>query len=212
MRGPSLRGRVGALAVGVALCGALAPASALAHGGGAYAQATTPPAPPGDGAKAEELLAKVDAEVKGTERAAIVREAVGKARHALERAHGARTSGDEPHAAMLSALALDWARVATALLTASNAERSAEAAAKESQEAGTKVERARALLAESQAQRGVVAAELLRIEAEAKAKRDAAAEAEAARLGAKKGEPAKPKDSGARPKAKPAPQSAPRKP
>lgn len=176
-------------------------------------QATTPPAPPGDGAKAEELLAKVDAEVKGTERASIVQEAVGKARRALERAHGARTSGDEPHAAMLSALALDWARVASTLLTASNAERSAESAAKESQEVGTKVERARALLAESQAQRGVVAAELARLEAEAKAKRDAASEAEAVRLGAKKGAPGKVKGDAAKSApAKPAAPAAPRKP
>ena len=197
----SLRGCAAALAVGAALGAALSPASALAHGGGAYVQAPTPPAPPGDGAKAEELLAKVDAEVKGTERASIVQEAVGKARRALERAHGARTSGDEPHAAMLSALALDWARVATTLLTASNAERSAESAAKESQEVGTKVERARALLAESQAQRGVVAAELVRLEAEA------------VRLGAKKGEPGKVKGDAAKSApAKPAAPAAPRKP
>jgi len=168
------------------------PGAAFAHGTGAYAQAKTPPSPPGDGAKAEELLGTIEAQVKGTEREPIVREALAQARRALERAHGARTSGDEAHAALLAALALDWARAANAQLTAANVERSADAAAKEAEQVATKVERARALLAESQAQRGVVVAELARLEAEAQARKDAAAATEAARLRGAKGEPAKP--------------------
>jgi hypothetical protein len=113
-------------------------------------------------------------------------EPVTAAKMALERAHGARVRGDEPHARMMDALALEWAEAARDLARAAAAERAAQAASQKAYEAQTKAERARALLEETQARRGRTAAELVRVEAEAKESARGASDAETQRLEAAK--------------------------
>ncbi len=168
----------------------LASPSAARGEGDPHVGATTPPAPPGDGAQAETALAAMEAQVKGKPDEAVVREPVANARRALERAHGARVSGDTVHAPMLDALALEWTKVAETLLAAAAAERAASEAAALERAVATKLDRARVLLSETQARRGLVAAELEKTEADAKAAKEAAAATEAARL-AKKTPPKK---------------------
>jgi hypothetical protein len=177
--------------------------------------APTPPSPPGDGATAEKLLAEVEAKAKELDQpkpanaapsakdalpsvpatdgraAKIVAEPVKKAREALERARGARSSGDAKHAADLDGLALEWAEMARDLLRAAGAEDAASAAQKKAQALETQVERARTLLEETQARRGRAAAELERVETESRDAAKAAAAAEDDRTAAgvvKKGE------------------------
>lgn len=138
------------------------------------------------------------AKTPGGDAAAIVAEPVAQAKRALQRAHGARAAGDAKNARRLDTLALEWAETAQALLRAADAEAAAADAAKRAYEIETKVERARTLLAETQARRGRAAAELERVEAEARTAAQAAADAETQRLeagrrpaagGAKRGAP-----------------------
>lgn len=174
---------------------------AAAHGGGTSpttpAPAKTPPAPPGDGANAGRIVGEVEARAKKDKLEKVIDEPLRHARKALERANGARTAGDTAHARMLDGLALEWAETARDLLRAAAAEKEALATAKRARELGVQVERARALLEETQARRGRAAADLERAEAEAKeaAKRAAAAEAERIEKGRSK--------VGGDPKAKP---------
>jgi hypothetical protein len=169
--------------------------------------APTPPSPPGEGATAEKVLAEVDAKVKeldgpakpaapsakdampavpATEgRAAkVVAEPVRMAREALERARGTRVSGDAAHTRRLEALALEWAETARDVLRAMAAEDAAGAEQKRARELGTEVDRARALLEETQARRGRAAAEAERAETAARDAAKTAAEAEDARVAA----------------------------
>jgi hypothetical protein len=171
----------------IAGCLVLAPAAALAHGGGGAAPTETPPSPPGDGATAQEIMR--DLEARGASDPEVLRvaaEGIKSAKVVLERARGARASGDEPHAHMLDALALEWAETARDAVKAAAAERAAQAESQRAYEAQTKAERARALLEETQARRGRTAAELQRFEAEAKDSVKRAADTETERLDAGK--------------------------
>lgn len=174
----------------------LLPAAAFAHGGGGAMPAEVPAAPPGDGATAQTLLRDLEAKAaRDPETARVTAEPIRNAKRALERAHGARTSGDEPHARMLHGLALEWAEAARDFDRAAAAEQTAQATAKKAYELHTKAERARALLEETQARRGRTAAELVRVEAESKDAARGAADAETQRLDAarkKKGAAAAP--------------------
>jgi hypothetical protein len=175
----------------------LAPFAAAAHGEGGLPidAALTPPAPPGDGATAARIIKEVEASSAAAPRtAAIVAEPLRQAKKALERAHGARMSKDVAHARMLDGLALEWAETARDLVRAAKAEESALAAAKKARELEVQVERARALLEETQARHGRAAADLARIEAEAAEAAKKAKDTEESRLdaagkkgGAKKG-------------------------
>jgi nucleoid-associated protein YgaU len=160
---------------------------ALAHGGGAAMPNEVPPSPPGDGASAQVLLRDLEAThdgvAKDEEAARVTAEPIKSAKRALERAHGARTAGDSPHARMLDGLALEWAETGRDLARAATAERTAQATGKKAYEAQTKAERARALLEETQARRGRAAAELEHVQAEAKDAARGAADAETQRLG-----------------------------
>lgn len=158
-----------------------------AHGEGT-APATTPPAPPGDGANAGRIIGEVEAKAAKDKLDKVVAEPLRHARKALERANGARTAGDTAHARMLDGLALEWAETARDLLRAAAAEKEALATAKKAREIGVQVERARALLEETQARRGRAAADLERAEAEAKeaTKKAAAVEAERVEKGRSK--------------------------
>ncbi|MFT3765122.1 MAG: hypothetical protein QM820_06350 [Minicystis sp.] len=170
----------------------LGPAGALAHGGGSTMPAEVPQAPPGDGATAQGILRDLEAKAaKDADTAKVVAEPIKNAKRALERAHGARTAGDEPHAKMLDGLALTWAEAARDLDRAAAAERVATAAAQKANEVMTKAERARALLEETQARRGRAAAELAKVEADAKEAAKSAGDAEAQRLEAAKKKGAK---------------------
>jgi hypothetical protein len=178
---------------------------ARAHGDGTSpAPATTPPAPPGDGANAGRIIGEVEARAAKDKLDKVVAEPLRHAKKALERANGARTSGDTAHARMLDGLALEWAETARDLLRAAAAEKEALATAKRAREIGVQVERARALLEETQARRGRAAADLERAEAEAKeaTKKAAAVEAERVQKGrSKAGGEVAPK-GGARPPTK----------
>ena len=91
---------------------------------------------------------------------------LGEARHALERARGARAAGDEPHAALLDRLAGEWLGLASATLRAVSAENTTRVETTRRAELRTKLERGRALLAEEQARQGRLQAEVLRLERE----------------------------------------------
>lgn len=159
------------------------------------ASALTPPAPPGDGATATRILKDVEASASTPRLSQVVASPVQKAKSALERAHGARMSGDTAHARMFDGLALEWAETARDLLRAVAAEDAAVAAGQKAREVELKVERARALLEETQARHGRAIADIERLEAEAAeaAKKASAAEAEridaaSKKPGAKQGE------------------------
>ena len=115
---------------------ALAPAAALAHGGGA----AMPSEVPALAARRRRGGAGHPARARGEagsrrrrhegrprkpaegEAAQVTAEPVKSAKRALERAHGARAAGDEPHARMLDGLALEWAEAARDLDRAAAAE------------------------------------------------------------------------------------------
>jgi hypothetical protein len=215
-------------ALALAALSLTAPTAALAHGPASTPSIVVPPAPPGDGAAAEKLLAEIEAKAKAQGDAAekVVVEPVQAARKALVRAHGARVSGDAAHARMLDGLSLEWAETARDLQRGATAEGSAIQLAKKARAVATQVDRARALLSETQDRRGRAAAELERLEAEArKASADAAA-AEEKRIQKKTGGPGAKADSGsgkkggepgAKPEKKPGaadttPKAAPKKP
>jgi hypothetical protein len=132
----------------------------------------------------------------------VVAEDIEQAKKALERAHGARASGDVAHARLLDGLALEWAESARDLLRASAAEQAANASADKAREASVRAERARALLEETQARRGRAEAELERALAVEKEAREKAAAAEEARIaaGKPKGKPVSGKDKPTAPK------------
>ncbi len=165
----------------------LAPAAALAHGGGAAMPTEVPAAPPGPGADAQAIVRELEAGgVKDAELARVTADPIKAVKRALERAHGARAGGDEAHGRMLEGLALEWAEAARDLAHAAAAEQAAQAIGKKAYEAQTRAERARALLEETQARRGRAAAELVHVEAEARDAARGAADTEAQRLEAAK--------------------------
>ena len=182
-----------AIALAVASPALLPGAPARAHGG-ELVNASRPPAPPGDGAAAEKLLREVGARAaRDAGTAKVVAAPVESAKKSLERAHGARVSGDDAHARMLDGLALEWAETARDLERAAAAEQSSLAAAKAAADATTQAERARSLLEETQARRLRAQAELEKVEAEAKETAKAAATTEQERIeAAKKGGKAAP--------------------
>jgi hypothetical protein len=218
-----------ALAAFVMTAAPLGSGEALAHEAGERQLTTVPPAPPGDGARAEQILrelaqrteaahapdakaatpaAEGDEAARGADAsraradvaAKVVAEPVEQAKRALARAHGARAAGDAAHARRLDALALEWAETAQVLLRASAAEAAAIETARRAREVGTRLDRARTLLEETQARRGRAAAELERVETEAREAAAAAASAEQGRIEAGKRGGAKvkkPADAGA---------------
>lgn len=160
---------------------------AFAHGGGAGGPPIeVPPPPPGDGATAHGIVKDVEANASDPRTKKLVASSLEHAKASLERAHGARASGDVVHARMLDGLALEWAQMARDLLRAAAAEQAATSAADKAREVSVRAERARALLEETQARRGRAEAELEKALAEEREARDQAAKAEEARLTAVK--------------------------
>lgn len=194
------------VAFGLAASIAAASRSADAHGTGELASLPRPPAPPGDGATAEQIVKDIEARAARDPKSAKVVEApLASAKKALERAHGARTAGDPAHARMLDGLALEWAETARELERAAAAEDTAQSSAKVARDVATQVERARTLLEETQSRKGRAAAELEKAEADAKEAAKAAAEAEQRRI------EAGPKGGGAKGKGEKKPAPAPKK-
>jgi len=147
-------------------------------------EASPPAAAPaqGEGATAEQIVMKLEADTRNKPEARVVAEPATSARRAFQRARGARAAGDTAHARQLDGLALEWAQTAEALLRAAHAEQARAKAEAEAHAVSTQLDRARALLSETQARRGLTAAELERVEGEAAEAAKAAAAAEAARL------------------------------
>jgi hypothetical protein len=169
---------------------------AFAHGGGDSVPITLPPFAPGDGQKAQATI--VDLEAKGAkdpELAKLLGGTLAKAKMALQRAYGARVAGDVLHANQLEALALEWTETALVLIRANAAERAAQTNAKQADDAANKLERLRALLAETQARKERATAELERVKQDAKDGQKGAAQAETLRLEKKGAPPAKPAPS-----------------
>ena len=189
------------LAIALAVASpALLPEAKARADGGELVNASRPPPPPGDGATASVLLQEIEARAaRDAGTAKVVAAAVESAKKSLERAHGARASGDSVHARMLDGLALEWAETARDLERAAAAEQSSLVAAKAAADATTQADRARSLLAETQARRLRAEAELARVEAEAQEAAKAAAKAEQDRIEtAKKGGKAAPAKGGAK--------------
>jgi hypothetical protein len=90
----------------------------------------------------------------------VARLPVEEARRALDRAAGARRSGDIRHAEQLEGLAREWAETARDTLRAAAVESEAGVLEVAAADAGLRAERARALLEESIARRGRAEAEL----------------------------------------------------
>lgn len=89
---------------------------------------------------------------------------ITKARFALERAHRMRVAGDDKHGRLAEGLALAWAQVGQELVRADATETRAAAAAAIASDAGTHVERERALLEQQLAENGRLQAELAKAE------------------------------------------------
>jgi hypothetical protein len=114
-----------------------------------------PAAPPASAPRPE-----ADAGAASPSEPSVVRLPVEEARRALDRAAGARRSGDIRHAEQLEGLAREWAETARDTLRAAAVEADAGALELAAAEAGLRAERARALLEESIARRGRAEAEL----------------------------------------------------
>ena len=99
--------------------------------------------------------------------AALLRTPIAEAKKALDRAEGARKSGDVPHAELLEGLAREWAETAKDLRRAAATEADAGALETAAYQAGLRAEKARALLEEAIARRGRAEAELEKLSANA---------------------------------------------
>jgi hypothetical protein len=130
--------------------------------------------PPSDRAVAEQILAQLAPAASATAAAApaasaspasssdraLTQAPLDEAKRALERASGARRSGDVRHAEQLEGLAREWAETARDVVRAAAVEADAGALEVAAADAGLRAERARALLEESISRRGRAEAEL----------------------------------------------------
>ncbi len=190
---------VASLAVLALLVAALAPGEAAAHGaGGAGQLPKDAPTVTPEGAKAK---GEIEAMEKDPRARTVVARALKSARQALGRAHGAHLVGDGDAARILSRVALAWTRASRAVLRAADAEGRADVAETKAKELKEKLERARALLAETDARRGQLSVEVARAEAGAKLVTAGALESEKKRV--EKSQPKKTTtDKGPAPKGK----------
>jgi chromosome segregation ATPase len=150
-------------------------ASAAAHGAGGRELPGDPPAVTQEGRDAKRDL---DAIASDEAKRSLASTRVEAGRKALARAHGAHLAGDADGARALSAIAKAWADAAGAAIRAATVEVRASAAEARAKELADKVARARSMLAETQARRGQLHAEIARVEEAAKAARERTIEAE----------------------------------
>jgi hypothetical protein len=117
-----------------------------------------------DRALAEQILAGAGS---SSAQAALLRAPLEEAKKALDRAQGARKSGDVPHAELLEGLAREWAETARDLARAAAIEADAGALETAAAQANLRAEKARALLEEAISRRGRAEAELEKLSADA---------------------------------------------
>jgi hypothetical protein len=117
-----------------------------------------------DRATAEQILAGA---TSSSAQAALLKAPSDEAKKALERARGARQSGDVAHAELLEGLAREWAEIARDLARAAAIEADAGALETSAAQAALRAERARALLEEAISRRGRAEAELEKLSADA---------------------------------------------
>jgi hypothetical protein len=122
--------------------------------------------PVSDKAVAEQILASMAA-ASDSSMQAVTRAPIDEAKRALDRAAGARRTGDVHHAELLEGLGREWAETARDLVRAVSVEADAGALEMAAAEAGVGAERARALLEEAMARRGRAEAELEKLSADA---------------------------------------------
>jgi len=152
--------------VGAALAAVVAPRVALAHGdsGGTQLPKDAPPVTKdGEEAKATFKRIEADAGLLG-----LVKATIEKGERALARAQGAKLSSDDEGAHLLSKLALGLAKDAEATIRAADAEKKADDAQAKAAELAEEVTRMKTLLAETEAHRATVAADLARAQDDAK--------------------------------------------
>jgi hypothetical protein len=117
----------------------------------------------GDRAAAEAILTELgapSASASASASAGLYARPLGEAKQALERARGARESGDVARAELLEGLAREWAETASDTVRAARAEGEAALVEEKSAQAVVQAERARTLLEESIAHRGEARARL----------------------------------------------------
>ncbi len=121
--------------------------------------------PRDDRTAAESALAPFEAAEGGV--SPLVRDPVKRSRDLLERARRMRVAGDDAHARLAEAAALEWARVAQDLVRSADAEANAQNARLKALDASSAAERERALLEQQLAQNGRLQAELRQLESDA---------------------------------------------
>ena len=128
---------------------------------GAVAAAWLARAQADDRSTAEQALVTLESDAHTKQLCA---EPIKNGRFALERAHRMRVAGDDKHARLAEGLALAWARVGEELVRADAIETRAAEAAAVAADAGTHVDRERALLEQQLAENGRLQAELAKAE------------------------------------------------
>lgn len=144
------------MAVALALL-VLAPSAASAHESGGAMLPADVPAVTDEGARAKVLLRELAAVKDPAPDAA---RAIGTARKALSRAHGAHLAGDAAGARRLGRVALRWAEASKAQLAAATAERRGAAIEREAADLSQARDRARAMIVEAQARKGQLGAQI----------------------------------------------------
>jgi hypothetical protein len=169
-----------ALALASVLPSIALPSVALAHGDSGGAQLPKDaPAVTKDGEEAKAIFKKIEGDPPSL---AIVKDTVDKGEKAIARAQGAKLSGDDEGAQLLSRLALGLAKTADATLRAATAEKKASDRETEAVATAEQVTRMKTLLAETQAHASQVAAELAKAQDDAKGAAGGAAKKEEDRL------------------------------
>lgn len=140
--------------------------AAAAHGGagGAQLPSDAEPVTP-EAKKALEVLAALPKDEATTK---LVAEPTKKAKEAVARAHGAHLAKDEEGARLLGKVALAWAESAAAWVRAAEAEKKAAEGEGRHKDLKDKIERAKALVAETEARKLQLLSEVAKAEEEAK--------------------------------------------
>lgn len=107
-----------------------------------------------------DLTAQVERLERDASIRALVKEPVGRAHRALDRAHAMEQTGDSKHAALLRDTAAEWLAMASDLIRTAAAEARARTAEKDLVDAETKLVRGRALLEETIARKSRAEAQM----------------------------------------------------
>ncbi len=136
-----------------------------AHGSGGAQLPNDPAAVTDEGARAKAMAAEVRAaapHLPGEAPPADVAASLQRTQRALQRASGAHAAGDARTARLLGKVALGWAEAAKAQLAATRAEKASGDVEKAAADLVARRDRGRALITESQARKGQLAAQIER--------------------------------------------------